>query len=101
MKTHQETMDIFRSAHQRGKGTQLFGKSQQHFIFIINGVSEEGDQLTACSLNSQCQCDGGQFLDRVQSQLYKKKFSIFNSVAVIWAYSLKTFVLCNSAVKEL
>ena len=67
--THQQTVDILQAANEWSEGSQLLSKGQQHLIFITDGVSEEGDQLTAGPFHAQRQGDGAQVLDEVQPQL--------------------------------
>ena len=63
--TYQETVDVRRTADQRGEGAELLCECQQDFIFIVNSVSEKRQQLVPRSLDAQGKSDRRQLLYRV------------------------------------
>ena len=39
------------AAHQGSEGAELLGEGQEHLVLIVDGVCQEGDQLTPGALN--------------------------------------------------
>lgn len=84
------------STHIGHKVAQLLCHGQQHFIFIIIAVCQEGDQLCTCALLAQGQGDGAEPLNGVEPPNGLIVLELVSAGAESVASILASMVCCNS-----
>lgn len=56
-----------RAAYVGHKVAKLVRFCQEHFVFVVDVLAQKGNQLGAGAVLAQCQRDGAQSADRVES----------------------------------